>query len=890
MAISDLKFRYPWRPYQQRVLEAIDKHLDDKRLHIVAAPGAGKTTLGLEVFRRLGKRALVLSPTLVIRDQWLTRLQDFVVDLKLQPCWVSKDLQSPGILTSITYQALHARLNDDSQPDDSDEFEEDEILTKSDIEYLIKTLEANRIEVMILDEAHHLRAEWWRALDTVCTRLEDLILVSLTATPPYDVPDHEWNKYEQLCGPIDEEISVPELVKSGTLCAHQDFIWAVDVTRKEKEKIREYDDRVQRLCTSLFESHEFNQHVMSHPWLAGTINEQELAKEPHFAVSLLSFLAAHHQAIPAELTTLMDLEVRDIPDLNRSRWQVLLEGILFSKTWQHTEESKTYVSQLKRQLRSLELLNKREISLERSRRLERSLSLSPAKISACLQIHKLEYASRDQELRQVILTDYIRDESLSTGIDPENVNLGAWPVFEALINRINTDARIALLTGRISVLPCDLLDTLYQLLERHKVTTKPVGTNNQYIQVSGPLNQLTNAFTQLLLQGKIQTLVGTRSLLGEGWDAPAINSLVLASTIGSFMLTNQMRGRAIRIDKQVPEKISSIWHLVAVDTYSYSGYRDIFSLRDRFETFVGLSEKESTIESGFNRLHTVFSGHVMHEKNPQTLTSSNNREMQGRYTKLHTLAKRWRDALILEANARVVPTVVTQNIGSIRNYHFSRTLRQLLLYLGSAFLGVITFLVAYSSYNLKTLLYALTIGITATLIYQLPKITGLLRIFIGHLPVDGAVKQIGIALNEALCQTGIIQTSHRRLKVQSTPLADGTFSLALIGGTFYESSLFADSLHEILSPIENPRYLVVRPGIFLGISRNDYHTVPIRLGVRKEFAQVFHRAWRKYVGPGELIYTRTTEGRAMLIKARMRAFSAAFQNEIKRQDRWHKIN
>ena len=56
----------------------MERHLDDDRLHVVAAPGAGKTTLSLEVFRRLGKPALVLTPTLTIRDQWLLRLRDFL--------------------------------------------------------------------------------------------------------------------------------------------------------------------------------------------------------------------------------------------------------------------------------------------------------------------------------------------------------------------------------------------------------------------------------------------------------------------------------------------------------------------------------------------------------------------------------------------------------------------------------------------------------------------------------------------------------------------------------------------------------------------------------------------------------------------------------------------
>src|SRR6185503_21105933 len=51
--LHDLEFRHPWRPYQRRVLDAARLHLADRRLHVVSAPGSGKTTLGLEMFRQL---------------------------------------------------------------------------------------------------------------------------------------------------------------------------------------------------------------------------------------------------------------------------------------------------------------------------------------------------------------------------------------------------------------------------------------------------------------------------------------------------------------------------------------------------------------------------------------------------------------------------------------------------------------------------------------------------------------------------------------------------------------------------------------------------------------------------------------------------------------------
>jgi len=65
---SDIQFRKPWRSYQQRVLAELQNHLTDNHLHIIAAPGSGKTVLGLEVVRRLNRPTLILAPTVAIRD------------------------------------------------------------------------------------------------------------------------------------------------------------------------------------------------------------------------------------------------------------------------------------------------------------------------------------------------------------------------------------------------------------------------------------------------------------------------------------------------------------------------------------------------------------------------------------------------------------------------------------------------------------------------------------------------------------------------------------------------------------------------------------------------------------------------------------------------------
>jgi hypothetical protein len=96
-------------------------------------------------------------------------------------------------------------------------------------------------------------------------------------------------------------------------------------------------------------------------------------------------------------------------------------------------------------------------------------------------------------------------------------------------------------------------------------------------------------------------------------------------------------------------------------------------------------------------------------------------------------------------------------------------------------------------------------------------------------------------------------------------------------------------MREIVSPIENPRYLIVREARWLGFRRVDYHAVPACLALKKETAELFLKAWQRHVGPAKLVYTRGPENRKLLLRARVRAFSAgtaAATTEAERTDRW----
>jgi superfamily II DNA or RNA helicase len=883
-----MRFGYAWRPYQARVLESIEGHLNDRKLHIVAAPGAGKTSLGLEVFRLLGRACLVLAPTRTIRDQWLVRLADFLPrGADVPPDWASTDLGDPSFLTAVTYQALHTRTRSHAQDDDTDESEElERSPSKVELGDVVSKLKAAGVGTLILDEAHHLRQEWWKALSKLVDALPGVTLVSLTATPPYDAAGREWRRYEELCGPVDDEISIPELVRAGTLCPHQDYVFAVTPTSEDVTTVRRYDAAVERLCDELLQDTDFVAGVLNHPWVsAPDPDPEEVLDAPELAVALLVFLRATGSSQPRGLLRLLGCRPDELPKIDRRWWQALIKEYLYGSTWADVPRVRQHRDELKKRMRREGLLWRHQVRILDSRPVKSTLALSSSKIDGCVQIYQRERGVRGMQLRQVVLTDYVRDDGLGARTGSTVRELGAWPVFEALISATTQEDadRIALLTGRLAVLHSQKIPELQEkigaVLEGTHI--QQVAGQSDYVRVNLAGSRLVRPFTEMLADGVLRVVVGTRALLGEGWDAPCVNSLVLASVVGSFVMTNQMRGRAIRTDPGDPAKTASIWHLVAVDPLSKSGRSDLEDLAERFKVFVGLSSDGSSIEGGLGRLQ------LPRLRRPTDITPFND-EMCGRLVKLHTLAQVWRSAIEYAEDARVRPTVRTSRPPSFRPFLFMRTLRYVLYSAGTVF--AYDFLQGLRQLDSVRDWDELSWAIVTIALFAFAgafwKFALALRLWVRHLPVDGSVRLIATALRDALCKTGLIKANLDELNVRTEVRTDGAVSAVLVGGSFYEQSVFANCLSEILGPIANPRYLLTRSEKTRFGLRHDFHAVPVILAVNKDRAQTLHETWRGRVGPSSLIYTRTPEGRRILLKARLRSFSSAFATPAERYDRW----
>jgi superfamily II DNA or RNA helicase len=338
---DSVKFKYSWRKYQQRVLDELHDHLSDQHLHIVAPPGSGKTVLGLEVVVRLNKPALILVPTLAIRNQWINRFCDLFLATPERPEWISRDIRKRAFLTVTTYQALHAACADESPALGEDEEEEidDEadvtdianeqtVLIASKMDVIAKALKDHGIQAIVVDEAHHLKNEWWAALTEIKRRLEPRI-IALTATPPFDVSPTEWQRYIEFAGPVDREILVPELMLEGDLCPHQDLIFFTRPLPNEEEKLSRFRLDSEKLFQELKTGQIIIEAIQKHPiWVAPMDQLDWIYSNLSYYSARLVFMKANgYEVPPGHIEIIGDISLV-IPALDYHWMQILLEFYL----------------------------------------------------------------------------------------------------------------------------------------------------------------------------------------------------------------------------------------------------------------------------------------------------------------------------------------------------------------------------------------------------------------------------------------------------------------------------------------------------------------------------------------------------------------------------------
>ena len=876
MKLKELGFKGTFRDYQQKVLDESKGYLEDGKIHVVAAPGSGKTTLGLEFICRLGKPALVLAPSITIRQQWGERFEDdFLPEGEKAEDYISYHIGEPKDITCITYQALYSAMTGkEEEEEEEEEFEDESSLNKKagsktklsqlDVAAIMKR---KHITTICLDEAHHLRTEWHRSIMKLLDELDYRItIIALTATPPYDSTPGEWKKYIKLCGPIDAEISVPLLVKQKTLCPHQDLVYFSFPTREEQAKIKEYKHTAKQALNDVMHTEIFANAFAYFIENMTEYNEDFLYEHIEDFRSFLYCAEASGVEIPSRYRDIIS-ERKKTGLFSKEMAQLGCQFVVDNPDLFGDSASEELLAFF----RERHVADRKRINVVSNKTIASMLASSMGKLRGIQTIVVKETENLGEDLRMVILTDFIKKGLMKiVGTEDPISEMGTVPIFESLRRENISGTRLGVLSGTLTIIPDSALPKLKKLADKEEcpVSFKPIrDTGFSQVEFGGGNKKKVRIVTELFRQGEINVMIGTKSLLGEGWDSPCINSLILASFVGSFMLSNQMRGRAIRVDKDHPEKVSNVWHLVTPEIdesvkgiiddllEGKSVYEDSMTLGDdyetiarRFECFMAPSLKEDVIQSGIERLdiHRFMGRSEIVETNQRMLDLSSDRE---------EAKARWERSFDRCADGEM--EVCQKNEFKEKALPTKHGFFNLASYLALVAAFTVLHVSIYKALlndtgTVGTLLYLLVVAILYVVLAR-----GI-HFAIRLMSPKKLIESIAKAMLSAFQKNDTIRSDYTRVEVNED--RDGLHIYSTLrGGTLREKQLFAESMRELLSPMNNPRYVIIK---------REFHipqygwsmACPSLLGNNKQNAELFQKELEKQLGDVSVVYVRNEEG------------------------------
>lgn len=823
---KDIKFKYTFRDYQKEALDMLEKYKNDAKIHVVAAPGAGKTILALELLIRIGKKALILAPTIAIKEQWIERLKKDFENGDSEEL-ISTNLENPSIVTIITYQALYSMNR-----------------KKVDIEKIIID---NNIRTIILDEAHHLRKVWFKTLKKIVDNLKNCTTIALTATPPYD-NGNDFANYMSLCGDIDAKITIPQLVKSKCLCTHQDYIYFNTPTEEQEKRLEQYQENIKQLMLYLEKNENFIKAIALHDYIVNAEeNVSQIIDEFDFYIAMLSFLSVVNCKYPENE---FNKKIR-IPKFDTDLMEIILERYFFGKNIEEKEIFKETFKEIKEKLNLLGCIDEKKINLKYNKELSDMLLKNSGKLESINEIIKIEQKSLAEKLKLVVVTDYIKDEYYDI-VNEDDINvIGVVPIFRKILSE-NIIVKMAVLTGTLIIIPTDLKEKLLEIaykeynINSEEIEFSELGINFNYSEVKFQEKHKrfsVNLITKLFHQSDISVLLGTVALIGEGWDAPFVNSLIIASFVSSYVTSNQVRGRAIRINKADFSKNSNIWHLVCVEkekNYYILG-QDYEMLSKRFFAYEGINSRTKIIDSGIERLNVKNKKYTKEE-----LTLLNN-SMICDAMQRDKLKEIWKDAL---KNYKPICKEIIPMERLYKN-RSGRVIQNTKAILSLSEIGI-------------------DLGIGLAVIFGLTHPGILWTIFLNRYIFDKFtnsekyfIKKICKATYLSMCKMNNLDSKIKYyIKTEKQNIEYG-----LKNADTYEQMQFINSVKEALTLDYNNRYIIK--------SGNHVYAVPEKFSRNKKDAKMFLKHLELPL-TASLIYTKSESGKNVLLKHKMKEFTKRF--------------
>jgi superfamily II DNA or RNA helicase len=574
--MADVRYPGVLRPAQVAALAALDARwaAGAMRAWVTMPPGAGKTVVALETARRAGLPVVVLAPNPAVQSQWVRTWRQF--GPPVVRAGTDRDLGAD--ITVLPYSALTTFAPDDEVDADGERTPGRPALALPNRLHvhgraLLAALAEAGPLTLVLDECHHLLEVWGHLLGELLDQLPEARVVGLTATPADALPDDEAATVLRLFGPGVACGSQPGGVRDGDLAPFAALARLVAPMAEEADWLAEEAARFDDLLAALLDPGLAPVGFL--PWVVSRVRAvpwpQVEADEPELADAALRLHAAGLLALPSGARP----QERHRRPPTGADWALLVDdyarGCLLAS---RDEASRDAFDRLRALLPGIGWTLTRGGLRQGRTAVDRLLARSEAKAYAAVEVLRAEADALGERLRAVVLTDSERAPATLpaalVGVLPAQAG-SARHLLGHLLDDPGTAALApVLVTGRAVAAEAETARALVDFVAARSPRTRldPVPVDGSVVEVTGDWTAAAWAghVTAFLETGRTRLLVGTRGLLGEGWDARGVNVLVDLTTAATPAAVASVRGRALRADGDRSEghTVAHLWSVVCV--------------------------------------------------------------------------------------------------------------------------------------------------------------------------------------------------------------------------------------------------------------------------------------------------------------------------------------
>ncbi len=788
---------------------------------------------------------------------------------------------------------------------------------------LIDDLVAYGVRTVVLDECHHLLDYWAIVLRYLISRIENPQIIGLTATLPSPDGDDEFENYDALVGEVDFEVPTPAVVKEGDLAPYRDLALFVKPTWREREYLRNISQEFAAALDLITGRPDFRQ------WAEGlaqaaTLEDWEKAwnERPITMTAVIRWLLRQNwqpeQAYPIPQECYDPIQLED--------WVALAERYALDVLAVSNEaEDHARLQTLRKVLYGFGF-TLTESGLRQSRSPgDMVLTFSESKDYGAALILENEYAFLGERIRAVVVTDFERMNSSVRrlkGVLASDAG-SAWRLFENLARnpRLEPLAPV-LVTGRTVRCAAAHAETLIEAINRQLVAAgsplrcRGKTENEHVVRILGEGGGWTPRvyvpiLTDLFNEGVTKCLVGTRGILGEGWDAVRLNTLIDLTSVTTSTAVQQLRGRSLRKDPEWPRKVAHNWDVICIAPEFERGDIDFKRFSKRHARYWGLMLYPKVRKA--NPLYPyhgwVVKGiwHVMpniyrwlHNLDRPAVQVQRysgmdriNQYMLKQIPRRDWVYDMWQVGAEYSNFTYRTTQLHAANLKMQTVFTLEKTLKSMLheLFWTLASSAVALFWMFNQSLVVSWggmgLFFAGLAALIGALLFNLKKLRKTFRVLFLEDRHDAILRDVARATLSALRDAGKVSRSLSNDFIRVVEQGDFAYQILVDYASPEDSHTFAQAVQQVFAPITNQRYLILRtderlPGWMTSRAWRllrktvrkfhqqppTYYPVPHVLASRKRYAQTFARYWKTYVGGGELIYTRDEAGRRILLQAR----------------------